>query len=172
LRQNKSEHEGIYVLFVGRYSEEKGFDRMAEIALTFPEVHFIMVGNKEALFENISNIEERGLLNASELTAVYALADILIVPSRDDAFPSVVREYSWFGKPILATDVGGMIDFEELGLDIEIVENRIEALKDGLQKLLAREKLVNQNQNVYDLYFNPNSENVVERYCEILGGRI
>jgi glycosyltransferase involved in cell wall biosynthesis len=158
------------VLFVGRYSEEKGFDRVAELAKVFPEVQFEMAGGKASCFGEITNIKEWGMLDAQRLIPVYARADILLIPSRDDSFPSVVREFAWFGKPMQATDVGAMKEYQEMGVNIQIVENNMEALKAGLREALDADEQASQNKEIYKSDFDPNSESIIQKYCGILGG--
>ena len=49
-----------------------------------------------------------GPLHGEDLDARFAAADLLVVPSRDDAYGMVVTEALARGIPVLATDVGGI----------------------------------------------------------------
>ena len=73
-----------------------------------------------------------------ELAAVFRRADLVVLPYRESEQSAVLTTALAFGKPILATDVGG---FAELGDALRLVPpGDPGALQDGLRDLLADEQ--------------------------------
>lgn len=153
------------VLYVGRYSEEKGYDRIADLASVFPDILFVTIGGDHQAFANLSNVIEIGQLPITQILNFYMFSDALIVPSRDDSFPSVIREYLWFNKPIFSQDVGAIREFKELGANISLYHNNTDI---QLYKINYNEtSVLKNNKQVYDLKFNPDSEHVHRMYVAV-----
>ncbi|MFW0862338.1 MAG: glycosyltransferase family 4 protein [Candidatus Komeilibacteria bacterium] len=113
------------ILSVGRLVERKGVQNviqvMPEILQTYPEALYVIIGSGEHLPElkrmvQVKNLEKNVLIltgvGNSELAAFYSLADLFIMPTIDDGmdvegFGIVYLEAGVFGKPVIATPVGG-----------------------------------------------------------------
>lgn len=102
---------------VGRFHREKGFDVMVKAAMLQrdgdPGIRWLLAGNGEERVALEREIEARDLdvtiVDAIEnIGVVYARADVLVVPSRDDAMPLVPLEAARFALPVVATSVGGL----------------------------------------------------------------
>jgi polysaccharide biosynthesis protein PelF len=70
----------------------------------------------------------------------YALADVVVFSSITEGFPFAVIEAMACGKPVVATDVGGVSEALS-GCGILVRSRNPEALAGGIQKLLADESL-------------------------------
>jgi len=162
----KEKADNLTVLFVGRYSEEKGYYKINELAQKFSKIDFVMAGSEKLYFKNINNIKEVGFKKVHQIIDLYQNTDILIVPSNDDSFPTVIREFSFFNKPILATNVGSIMEFKKLGLEIHIVEKDVDSLTEGLNNIITNYRL-NNNREVFYKYFNPNSKEIQQKYLDI-----
>ena len=91
------------------------FLRMAaRLALKFPAVQFVMVGDGplRSNLEAMSN--ELGLGNRTlflgdrrDIPAVLASLDITVLPSKSESLSNVILESMAAGVPVVATDVGG-----------------------------------------------------------------
>jgi glycosyltransferase involved in cell wall biosynthesis len=117
------------VLYVGRFSMEKGIELLPEIIRT------TLSKDKEIKFEIVASLEEnmpKGMveiqekleelekeypdrliwhkknLSREEIAKLYSECMILIQPSKYDSFPTTVLEAMLFGKPVIGSNVGGI----------------------------------------------------------------
>jgi glycosyltransferase involved in cell wall biosynthesis len=132
----------IVILSVGRLVKRKGFDRVIQnLTLLLAQkidVHYILCGQgpMESELKSIvhrSGVENRvhfaGFVPDSELAGYYAACDIFAMltffDSKDasiEGFGIVYIEAGYFGKPVIASRVGGIPDavhHEETGLLVE-----------------------------------------------------
>lgn len=116
------EHNGSF-LYVGRLSEEKGIEMIIYVAKQLPEISFKIVGRGpqmaylHRLAIDAPNVEFLGYRSGDELKELYQQACAVLLPSRvHEVFPLVTLEAMAYGKPVVASDVGGMS---------EVVEDRI-----------------------------------------------
>jgi glycosyltransferase involved in cell wall biosynthesis len=104
---------------IGRYDIQKGFDNFIKIAKfvskSIPDTNFIFVG-PDCTMENkelTSLIDQNNLTSKSYLLGprndiknVLCGFDLLIMPSRGEAFPNVLCEAMSLGTLVIATNVG------------------------------------------------------------------
>jgi glycosyltransferase involved in cell wall biosynthesis len=83
----------------------------------FPNLHFIFLGEGELLQEAMRIAEELGvsknthfLGRCSNVPEILAIADICVLTSLHEGFPNAVLEYMAAGKPVVATNVGGVAE--------------------------------------------------------------
>lgn len=112
-----------YFLFVGRLSEEKGVDTLVHLAKLLPDIRFKIVGRGpemnrlHALGHGLSNLEFMGFRAGDELREIYRGATAVMLPSRvHENFPLISLEAMAAGKPLIASEVGGVP---------EVVEDRV-----------------------------------------------
>jgi len=104
---------------IGRLHPHKGHDQFLEMAAAVghgrPEVQFVMVGRGVEASDTLlgNRIAAAGLAGRCHLLgerddvpAILAALDILVSPSRLEAFPNVVGEAMATGVCVVATDVG------------------------------------------------------------------
>ena len=102
--------EPPHALYVGRLSEEKGVRDLAEAARGLPLV-VVGDGPLRSLFP-----QAVGFVPPSELGAYYERASVVVVPSRREGYGMVAREAMAYGRPVVATAVGGLVDAVEDGV--------------------------------------------------------
>ena len=73
----------------------------------------------------------------SELPAYFRRADLVVLPYRSIEASGVVYTALAFGKPILATAVGGFLDIGAAGAAQLVAPSDPDALREALQRLLA-----------------------------------
>jgi len=101
---------GTFVGYVGRLSDEKGWDLLVEVARRNPGIRFEVAG------EGVSgsapdNIRFRGFLDGAELAAFYREARFVVIPSRCyEGLPVVALEAMAAGKAVVAPDHGGFTE--------------------------------------------------------------
>lgn len=108
------ENEG-YFLYVGRLSEEKGVETIVEIAKALPDRQFKIVGTGpeeeylHRLSHELMNIEFLGFKSGGDLIDLYKGAIAVLLPSRvEEVFPMTILEAMAAGKPVIASEVGGV----------------------------------------------------------------
>jgi glycosyltransferase involved in cell wall biosynthesis len=114
--------EATDFLFVGRLLEQKGvfelIDALSDVAqrsscrLTFvgdgPAA--AMLAQRVQALGLSERVAFRGHLQDDELAAAYRAADVLVLPSWSEGFPTVITEAMFAGLPIVTTQVGGAMD--------------------------------------------------------------
>lgn len=92
----------------------KGFDLLSNALklITNHKFNVITVGNNHVeLPKNFNHIHFKHIDDINKLNELYSLADLFILPSREDNLPNVMLE-SWAnGTPIISFNTGGMKDW-------------------------------------------------------------
>ena len=96
--------EPPHILYVGRLSEEKGIRELAEAAVDLP---LVVVGDGPLRRLIPSAL---GFVPHDELGAFYERAAIVCVPSRREGYGVAAREAMAYGRSVVATSVGGLVD--------------------------------------------------------------
>jgi len=114
------ENDEKVLLFVGRLALVKRIDILIEVTKRVLKDGFkiktIIVGDGEyknyyeKLAKSVKGIIFVGLIPHKEIHKYFAVADILILPSLSEGLPNVALEASACGKPIIATNTGGIPD--------------------------------------------------------------
>lgn len=114
-------YRGVNILFVGKDTPLKGYDvllKAFELLLKQnPRLVLHVAGNSRPA-KDTENIKHYGFLGQGQkhvLRDLYLKADLLILPSRYDAFPKVLIEAGAFKVPCIATAVGGVPEIVEHG---------------------------------------------------------
>lgn len=99
-----------HFLYVGRVSYEKNVG--AFLALDLPGSKWVYgVGpRRKVLQRRYPGAVWHGVVDRSELPAIYARADVLVFPSRSDTFGLVMLEAMACGTPVAAYPVPGPLD--------------------------------------------------------------
>jgi glycosyltransferase involved in cell wall biosynthesis len=119
-----------HVLFAGRLSEEKGILEFLEATEGLPRV---IVGDGP-LRDRVP--EAVGFVPPSQMGAYYERASVVCVPSRREGYGVTAREALAYGRPVVATRVGGLADLE--GDGVVLVEPRDRgALRGAVERFLA-----------------------------------
>ena len=122
--------EPPHVLYAGRLSEEKGILEFVEATEGLPRV---IVGDGP-LRDRVP--DALGFAAPSELGAYYERAAVVCVPSRREGYGLAAREAMAYGRPLVATRVGGLVDLEGGGV-VLVPPRDPEALRASIEPLLA-----------------------------------
>jgi glycosyltransferase involved in cell wall biosynthesis len=125
-----------HVLFVGRLSEEKGVPEFLEATEGVPRV---IVGDGP-LRDRVSDAV--GFVSPRELGPYYERAAVVVCPSRREGYGVVAREAMAYGRPVVASSVGGLVDAVEDGVTgILVPPCDAPALGAALERLLGDSEL-------------------------------
>ena len=107
-----------YVLYFGRYSEEKGIRTLLKAVGTLPEIPFVFVGDGplRGAVEEMEQIENKGFLSGSALYESIGSARFSIFPSECyENCPFAVMESLLCRTPVIGADAGGVPELIERG---------------------------------------------------------
>ena len=139
------------VLFVGRLDTAKGIEELLEafalLANRRPNLRLAFVGDgpggghlrsKAKHLELEDRITFIGACSSLRVAEWLAAADVLALPSYNEGYPNVVIEALSCGRPVIATNVGGILELvnEESGILIAPRDSR--ALADAIGMAMDR----------------------------------
>jgi glycosyltransferase involved in cell wall biosynthesis len=120
-----------HVLFVGRLSPEKGIEEFLRATEGLPRV---IVGDGPA-----SVPESVGVVAPDHVGAYFERAAVVCVPSRREGYGMVAREAMAYGRPVVATPVGGLVDAVDDGVTGQLVARN--GLRPAIERLLRDPEL-------------------------------
>ncbi len=157
-----------YVLYFGRYSEEKGIATLLNVCRRLPNIPFIFAGNgpMENEINSISNIKNLGFKNGQDLMKLIREARFSVCTSEwFEPFGLSIAESILLKTPVLGSNIGGIPEVIDDGVTGELfgAGNKNE-LKSKIEKLwLDKEKIQKLTDNCGNVKFNSISE-----YCHRL----
>ena len=134
-----------YVLYLGRFSEEKGIGTLINVWKELQDVQFIFActGPQEEMVNDVMNIKNVGFQKDEVLEKLIREARFSITPSEwYENCPFSVIESQIYGIPVLGAEIGGILELIRVGKTGELFEcGNAEALKKEIQKFWSDKKL-------------------------------
>lgn len=157
-----------YVLYFGRFSEEKGIGTLIDVCKELPDVQFVFAGTGplEETINGIKNINNVGFQKGEALEKLIREARFSIYPSEwYENCPFSVMESQMYGTPVLGADIGGIPELIQSGKTGELFESGSKAdLKAKIEKLWTDRELAGQYvKNCRNISFD-----TIEEYVEKL----
>lgn len=145
-----------YILYFGRYSEEKGVKTLIHICKEVPEIPFVFAGSGPLQKEvnAVDNIQNVGFQTGEQLARYICEARFSICPSECyENCPFSVMESQIYGTPVLGANIGGIpeliltgeSDSEATGMLFE--SGNVNDLKEKINTMW-------NNKNLLDKYSN------------------
>jgi glycosyltransferase involved in cell wall biosynthesis len=137
------------VTLVGRLTAQKGVDSFLDAAHFVrerqPEAAFLVVGNGPGRSRLETQADALGLDGAvhflgyrDEVAPILAASDVVVVPSRAEGLPLVLLEALAVGRPVVASQVGGIPDLLHHGeTGLLVPPDDPLAVADNVLRLLA-----------------------------------
>ncbi len=157
-----------YVLYFGRYSEEKGIRTLLSVCRELPQVPFVFAGSGplEEELGGIANVQNVGFQTGEALEKLIREARFSVYPSEVyENCPFSVLESQMYGTPVLGADIGGIPELIATGKTGELFESgNAQSLKAQIEKLWRDAELTQKYGSVCgEAVFDS-----VERYTEKL----
>lgn len=157
-----------YVLYFGRFSEEKGIGTLIKVCKELPDIQFIFAGTGplEEEINGIDNIKNLGFQKGEDLEKLIREARFSIYPSEwYENCPFSVMESQMYGTPVLGADIGGIPELISVGKTGELFESgNAEDLKEKILKLWEDKELTEKySRNCKNISFD-----TIEEYCDKL----
>ena len=166
---NLPEH---YVVYSGRFSEEKGIKTLLEVCRQLYNIQFVFVGNGplQNEVEQVKNITCTGFLDGSTVRQVITKADFAVFTSEcNENCSFTVMETLLSHTPLIASDLGGTPELVSNGVNSELYHGGDAAqLKEKIEKFYNNPELVKKYRNACDkLPFDTVSE-YYDKYMSLI----
>lgn len=166
-------HNGLKtILFVAEcINYRKGYDLLLESISQLENTQFNLISVGRGYLpcnDNVNHIHFEQIKDIWELNKIYAAADMLVLPSREDNLPNVMLECMANGTPVMSFSNGGMAEHIQTGVNgILLDEINVESLKDGITNFLNNKYIFNRE--VIRKYAEDNfsEDHQVDRYIEL-----
>lgn len=163
----KIKKNDVVIGWLGRKVPIKRIDRILDLAALHPLVKFVISGDGESIYKTfhdrfrasqLDNVIELGFTTPSKL---WAISDICIITSDNEAMPISPIEASLAGKPVIGVDAGAtkevLIDGKTGILCKRDIQDLSRAIDQLVSDLELRERLGSQARKFALQQFSPSS---------------
>lgn len=177
-----------FIIFVGRLNSIKGPDLLlgafCKLKEKIRDFHLVFVGPDEGMLAELKekvandNVGDRvhfiDYLGGIEKSNAYHAAELVVIPSRQEAMSFVVLEAGITGTPVLITDQCGFSEVASIGGGY-VVDASIEGIEKGLIEILTdpnglQSKGINLKRYIYTHFlWDLVIDKYIKLYSEILG---
>ncbi len=170
------------ILFMGRLNPIKGPDLLLrayiKVRANIGAYHLVFAGPDEGMLYDLREeatdagiadyIHFIGYVNGKDKSAAYQHAQLLVVPSRQEAMSIVALEAGVCGTPALLTDQCGFSEVQVIDPRLEVPAT-VDGIATGLTNLLQDDAVIKQISPVWKLFVLKNYawSNVVEKYIKL-----
>ncbi len=171
-----------FMLFVGRLNSIKGPDLLlrafCNVKDKLSNYHLVFVGPDGGMLSELKDmvvefsasdrVHFLGYLGGADKSQAYHAADLLVIPSRQEAMSIVVLEAGITGTPVLLTDQCGFDVIDKIEGE-RVVHASVEGLELGLIEMLSdknRLKIIGSNLKQYT-YDNFTWDSVICKYLTL-----
>lgn len=131
------------VLCIARLSPPKDSDLFMAVAALLPGYAFVWIGNQQEVKVHPDNVYFLG--NIPNAGNCNLIADLFMLPSNYEGLPVVILEAMSAGKPVVASNVGGISEIVINGENGYVVENAPQAFVEKISYIL-------ENREVYHTF--------------------
>lgn len=130
------------VLAIARVSPPKKTDLFVDVARLLPQYNFVWIGNQSKVTEYGELPENCHFLgNIPNAGAYCSKSDLLMLPSNYEGLPMVILEAMSLGKPVIASDVGGISEIVRNDVNGYALGNNPQLFAEKIQRVLEDGRL-------------------------------
>lgn len=145
----------------------KGLDCFVEMAEKLGEQHqIVLVGTDDEIDKNLPQniISIHRTQNQKELAEVYSAADVFVMPTREENYPTVNMEAIACGTPVVTFDTGGSPEMLDDKTGVVVEANDIEATKKAIKDICEKKRC---NDEEYIVAYSKNFD-MKKRFAEYI----
>ena len=173
-----------FILFLGRLNVIKGPDLLLEafynIKNNLQDFHLVFVGPDDGMLSELKQMVDEyqlndrihfiGYLGGADKSNAYHAADLLVIPSRQEAMSIVVLEAGISGTPVLLTDQCGFNVIEKIDGG-KVVQPSVKGIELGLIEILRDKDRLNSMGSNLKQYTNENFtwDSIIGKYLTLFG---
>ncbi|RQW63883.1 glycosyltransferase family 4 protein [Vibrio viridaestus] len=168
----KLDKNRIYCLFVGRDSNQKGFDLLPAISEFLPQNMTILVVGNLKEYESNEKIQHFGWCTKSDVDYLRSKSKFLLIPSRWEGFGYVVVEAFRQNLPVIGSNRGALPELIREGKDGFIFDlSDISSIKPKIDLILDdkihQEVKVTMADRYKDFSFDKFNLNILDIYNKV-----
>ena len=145
----------------------KGLDCFVEMAEKLGEQYqIVLVGTDDEIDKNLpqSIISIHRTQNQKELAEIYSAADVFVMPTREENYPTVNMEAIACGTPVVTFDTGGSPEMLDDKTGIVVEANDIETTKKAIKDICEKKRC---NDEEYIVAYSKNFD-MKKRFAEYI----
>lgn len=144
------------VLFVGRFTTEKGAETLLEVARRLPDVPFTVTGQAHDAPVNVHFV---GIVDRATLDTLYRSTRIVVAPSKvEETFGLAAAEGMAAGAVAVVSDRGALPELVEDGAGVCVAADDIDGWVAAIERLLS-------DQALWADYAKNGQQRIAERYA-------
>lgn len=145
----------------------KGLDCFVEMAEKLGEQYqIVLVGTDDEIDKNLPHniISIHRTQNQKELAEIYSAAEVFVMPTREENYPTVNMEAIACGTPVVTFDTGGSPEMLDDKTGIVVDANDIEATKKAIKDICEKKRC---NDKEYIVAYSKNFD-MKKRFAEYI----
>lgn len=177
LRRQLGISEKKVILYVGQFIERKGLDVLLKVCWNMTDTALVLVGGTDVSAflpktdsKQKVHIYVEGFKTETKVREYYQMADVFVLPTREDIWGMVVNEAMCYGLPVITTDhCNAGLELIQDGISGFVVGVNDESqLKDRMQCTLDNGELRHEvSKNALKVIENYTIEEMAKRHIAI-----
>ncbi|HEY6142820.1 MAG TPA: glycosyltransferase [Flavobacterium sp.] len=163
----------VTLLFVSSdlSDKNKGVDLLLEalVLLKDFDIHLLIVGGgNQSLFDGYKKTTFGYVSDDAEMATIYNIADVFVLPSRDENLPNVLLESLACGTPVVSFKVGGMVQYIQEGVNGELANSLDgDSLAEAIIKAINNKRSYSRSLIKSKSFLKFNSNKQAQAYVEV-----
>jgi len=150
-KPKEKSYDKFKIICPGVVNIEKGIDtliKVAEILKKYNDIEFYITGNKP-IYENLpTNVKYLGLLSEEEYINTIGTANLMFLPTRQEAFPFSVLENLAVGNPVVISNLPDVMS--AFGKSESIYYAKLNNVEDYINGILKYYQIWKNNKDKYE----------------------